>query len=58
MVFGRGDSSQLVHFEGVNCSGSEARLLECNNSGLGQHDCTHDEDVGVICDVPLQGKVR
>ena len=56
VAFGRGDSSQSIHFEGVNCNGSEARLPECHNGGIGQHDCTHDEDVAIICDVPYQGR--
>ena len=55
VVFGTGDSSQLIHFEGAHCNGTEARLSDCRNSGFGQHDCSHEEDVGIICDVPFQG---
>lgn len=56
VAFGDGDLSQVIHFEGAKCNGSEARLVECYNGGLGEHDCTHDEDVGIICDVPFRGR--
>eukprot|EP00960_Hanusia_phi_P060975 764687-Hanusia_phi.AAC.4 len=35
--------------DGVQCSGSEARIQNCPSNGWGRHDCTHDDDVGVCC---------
>ena len=31
------------------CSGAENFLQMCPHGGLGNHDCTHREDAGVIC---------
>ena len=31
------------------CAGTEDRLIECRNNGLGVHNCDHSEDAGVIC---------
>ena len=35
----------------MECSGLEERLENCNNSGIGVHDCDHTQDVGVQCDL-------
>lgn len=33
----------------VACSGEESRLVNCDRSAWGQHNCTHADDVGVRC---------
>ncbi|XP_069395150.1 neurotrypsin isoform X1 [Paralichthys olivaceus] len=41
----------LILLDDVRCQGSEATLLACTHSELGQHDCSHSEDVGVCCEI-------
>ena len=31
------------------CTGNEIRLYDCQNTGIGVHNCSHFEDVGVRC---------
>ncbi|XP_052085503.1 hemicentin-1-like [Mytilus californianus] len=33
----------------IKCTGSESRLRNCPSSSWKVHDCTHTEDVGVLC---------
>ncbi|XP_068583968.1 neurotrypsin isoform X1 [Cebidichthys violaceus] len=40
----------LILLDEVQCRGTEATLLACSHSELGQHDCSHSEDVGVLCE--------
>ena len=47
--FGGGNGSILL--DDLMCTGDEVSLLQCLNVGdIGTHDCTHDEDAGVICE--------
>ncbi|XP_068105609.1 HHIP-like protein 1 [Hyperolius riggenbachi] len=46
--FGEGKGLRILLDE-VKCQGHEGTLLECKRSRLGEHDCNHDEDVGVVC---------
>ena len=45
--FGR--SYGPIWLENMNCTGNETRLLNCQHSDWGVHDCHHIEDVGVYC---------
>ncbi|KAM3910544.1 HHIP-like protein 1 [Leptodactylus fuscus] len=46
--FGEGKGLRILLDE-VKCQGWEKTLLECQRSKIGQHDCAHDEDVGLVC---------
>ena len=45
--FGRGRGP--IFLENVNCIGTELRLTNCTNSGVGMRDCSHLDDAGVVC---------
>uniref|UniRef100_A0A8C5QK20 SRCR domain-containing protein n=1 Tax=Leptobrachium leishanense TaxID=445787 RepID=A0A8C5QK20_9ANUR len=46
--FGEGNGIRILLDE-VRCEGWEKTLLECQRSKIGDHDCTHEEDVGIVC---------
>ena len=55
----------MIWLDEVNCTGAEARLIDCPASQTGLHDCSHLKDAGVRCqgiattcsqgDIRLQG---
>lgn len=47
--FSAGDKLEMIFFDGFHCNGNEGNLNSCSNQGFGNHDCSHSEDVGVIC---------
>ncbi|XP_022087751.1 deleted in malignant brain tumors 1 protein-like [Acanthaster planci] len=45
--FGRGEDP--VYLDDVQCTGSEATLISCTHAGIGEHNCDHGDDAGVVC---------
>ncbi|XP_035184184.1 HHIP-like protein 1 [Oxyura jamaicensis] len=46
--FGEGSSLRIL-LDDVQCSGQEKTLLECDHAEIGTHNCSHEEDAGVVC---------
>lgn len=47
--FGGARSNVPILLDDVICIGNEERLLDCDASDIGVHDCTHRGDAGVVC---------
>ena len=49
--FGAGDESMPIWFDNLSCYGDENRLIDCPlfQTRIGEHNCGHDEDVGIRC---------
>ncbi|XP_030260227.1 small ribosomal subunit protein eS12 isoform X2 [Sparus aurata] len=50
--FGRGRDQ--VWLDDVECSGHEKSLVDCPHRGLGEHNCDHNEDAGVVCSASVR----
>nr|XP_014353051.1 PREDICTED: deleted in malignant brain tumors 1 protein-like [Latimeria chalumnae] len=44
-----GNGTGPIWLDNIHCSGTESYLWQCGANSLGEHDCKHDQDVGVTC---------
>eukprot|EP00057_Strongylocentrotus_purpuratus_P021658 XP_011676132.1 PREDICTED: neurotrypsin [Strongylocentrotus purpuratus] len=44
-----GGGSGQIHLDNVACVGDELSIMYCRKNSVWRHDCTHEEDAGVIC---------
>ena len=52
-----GEGSGPIYYDNVDCSGTETRLADCTNAGIGVHNCVHSDDAGVVC-YAVAGQLR
>ena len=45
-----GSGSGPIVFSEVSCVGNESTITECDHRSTGGHNCSHKEDVGVVCE--------
>ncbi|XP_078318807.1 neurotrypsin-like isoform X2 [Crassostrea virginica] len=45
--FGRGTGQ--IWIDEISCQGNEKSILDCRRNNFAAHDCSHAEDVGLVC---------
>ena len=45
-----GQGSGPIYVDELACRENKTSILYCPGNPIGQHDCTHREDIGVICE--------
>ena len=48
-VNGFGSGTGLILLDNADCSGNEMKLEDCQFAPIGENNCDHTEDAGVIC---------
>ncbi|XP_067354083.1 deleted in malignant brain tumors 1 protein-like isoform X2 [Channa argus] len=46
-----GPGSGAIWLDNVVCSGNESSITDCRHLGFGIHNCVHNEDASVVCEV-------
>lgn len=54
--FGQGTGN--IFLDDVTCFGNESSILQCETNALGDNDCDHSEDVGVICSNSMLNSIQ
>ena len=49
-----GEGIDPILLDNVQCVGTEASLNDCSKNDIGDHNCGHHEDAGVVCSNPGQ----
>ncbi|XP_068610153.1 deleted in malignant brain tumors 1 protein-like [Brachionichthys hirsutus] len=49
-----GQGTEAIWLDDVNCIGNETSLLHCQHSTLGESNCGHAEDAGVVCSATIR----
>lgn len=44
-----GSGATAIHLDNLACIGNETSLADCSHPGVGEHNCDHVEDAGVVC---------
>ncbi|XP_041660917.1 scavenger receptor cysteine-rich type 1 protein M130-like [Cheilinus undulatus] len=44
-----GEGKEAIWLDDVQCTGSETSILNCQHRPIGENNCGHGEDAGVIC---------
>ncbi len=47
--FSQASLSTPTWLDELSCRGSESRLINCPANPIGNEDCTHSEDVALVC---------
>ena len=48
-----GSGSGPILFSELSCVGNESTITECDHRSTGGHNCSHSQDVGVVCEGQL-----
>ena len=44
-----GVGSGPIVLDDVRCNGNEEQLLDCRSNGPLNHDCSHNDDISIMC---------
>ncbi len=47
--FSQASSSTRTWLDKLRCLGTESRLIDCPRNAIGVEDCTHTQDVALVC---------
>lgn len=47
--FGQGNGR--IWMDGLECTDNDTNIFTCSQNTLGTHDCGHNEDAGVVCNI-------